>query len=295
MRNIVKFTLFTGRLKVRYRLTQLIIFRREVIQVAEKVEVRRAVAVIKVRVGMSLWIRVVEVLMDITGRNILWYVMIMRMHVLVRGRLLRRLMLLLLLLLMLVVLLERCEIFTVLVHSSIWSVHFRVFISTRMLMMIVHVVIMRLRLGIKISRICAVISSIKLIRIILVVGILSGILIVINLILWKFDRTRVKIIRRNFVIRIGFNHIVMLVIVSIVFLSVKLCKLLRIIRHILLMELDFVFRKQRIVDLQWQIWGWRAVLRIESLKVAVLDVCWLTLDFKLVLILIASISTIADV
>lgn len=88
-------------LEVTYRLTQLIIFRRKVIQVAKEVEVRRAVAVVEVRVRMArLWLRIVEVLMTVARRDVLRYVVVVGMHGLLVGRRLR------LLLLVLVVLLE---------------------------------------------------------------------------------------------------------------------------------------------------------------------------------------------
>lgn len=86
-------------LEVTYRLTQLIVFRRKVIQVAKEVEVRRAVAVVEVRVRMALWLRIVEVLMTVARRDVLRYVVV-GMHGLLVGWMWR------LLLLMFVVLLE---------------------------------------------------------------------------------------------------------------------------------------------------------------------------------------------
>lgn len=102
MLKITIFTRFCSDLKVTYRLTQLVIFRRKVIQVAKEVEVRRAVAVVEIRVRMSaLRLQIVEVLMAVARGNVLRYVVVVGMHGLLVGRRLR-----LLLLLMLVVLLE---------------------------------------------------------------------------------------------------------------------------------------------------------------------------------------------
>lgn len=162
-------------------------------------------------------------------------------------------------------------------------------------MVVIHVVVMRLGLGIKVSRIRTVIRHVELVRVVLIVGVLSGGgLAVVNLILRKLHRPRVDIVGRDFVISVDFDHVVMLEIVCLVLLGVELRRELLgcVWQTSLLMELDLVLGEQGVADLEGQVWRRRTMLRIESLEVAVLDVPWLPLDLQLVLILIVGIPAI---
>lgn len=162
-------------------------------------------------------------------------------------------------------------------------------------MVVIHVVVMRLGLGIKVSRICAVIRHVELARVVLIVGVLSGgVLVVVNLVLRELDRTSVHIVHRNFVIHIDFDHVVMVVVVRLVLLRVELRrKLLRRVRHApLLMELDLVLGEQGVIDLKGHVGRSGAVLWIKSLEISVLDVARLALDLQLILILIVVVTAI---
>lgn len=152
---------------------------------------------------------------------------------------------------------------------------------------------MRLGLWIEITRICSIIANFKLVWIILIVGILSCVLVVVHLILWELDWPRVHIIDRNFIINVSFYQIVMLVVVSFIFLSVELSKLLRRVNDSLLMKFDFVFCEHCVVRLQGNVGRWRAVLRVEPLKVSVLNVRWLSFDLQLICVLIVVVATIS--
>lgn len=161
-------------------------------------------------------------------------------------------------------------------------------------MVVVHVVVMRLGLGIEVSRIRAVIWHVELGRVVLIVGVLSGgVLAVVDLVLRKLDRPCVDIIGRDFVISVDFDHVVMVEVVCLVFLRMELRELLGCVwQTSLLMELDFMLGKQGVVDLEGQVGRRRTMLRIESLEIAVLDVSGLALDLQLVLILIVVVPAI---
>jgi hypothetical protein len=97
------------------------------------------------------------------------------------------------------------------------------------------------------------------------------------------------------VVRVSFDHVVMLIVGDLVLLSMELHKLMLVVNDVLLMKLDLVLGEVRLIVLKWNVW-WRCnMFRIEPGKVSVLDVGRLTFDLQLILILIVIASVVVDI